>query len=71
MIRINTRMPDALWVDMKAQVASCRVAEKRILSRSGARRSGPGHHRGHPPYAERRCAWRSSASRTGCTRETA
>jgi N-methylhydantoinase B len=31
MIRINTRMPDALWVDMKAQVASCRVAEKRIL----------------------------------------
>jgi len=31
MIRINTRMPDALWVDMKAQVASCRVAERRIL----------------------------------------
>ncbi|MBN2322123.1 MAG: hydantoinase B/oxoprolinase family protein [Spirochaetes bacterium] len=31
MIRINTRMPDALWVDMKAQVASCRVAEKRIF----------------------------------------
>jgi N-methylhydantoinase B len=31
MIRINTRMPDALWVDMKAQVASCRVAQKRIL----------------------------------------
>ena len=31
MIRINTRLPDALWVDMKAQVASCRVAEKRIL----------------------------------------
>jgi N-methylhydantoinase B len=31
MIRINTRMPDDLWVDMKAQVASCRVAEKRIL----------------------------------------
>jgi N-methylhydantoinase B len=31
LIRINTRMPDALWVDMKAQVASCRVAEKRIL----------------------------------------
>jgi N-methylhydantoinase B len=31
MIRINTRMPDALWVDMKAQVASCRVAEKRII----------------------------------------
>lgn len=31
MIKINTRMPDALWVDMKAQVASCRVAEKRIL----------------------------------------
>lgn len=31
MIRINTRMPDALWVDMKAQVASCRVGEKRIL----------------------------------------
>ncbi len=30
MIRINTRMPDDLWVDMKAQVASCRVAEKRI-----------------------------------------
>ena len=30
-IRINTRMPDALWVDMKAQVASCRVGEKRIL----------------------------------------
>ncbi len=32
MIRINTRLPDALWVDMKAQVASCRVAEKRLLS---------------------------------------
>lgn len=31
MIKINTRMPDALWVDMKAQVASCRVGEKRIL----------------------------------------
>ncbi len=31
MIRINTRMPDDLWVDMKAQVASCRVAERRIL----------------------------------------
>ncbi len=31
MIRINTRMPDALWVDMKAQVASCRVAERRIM----------------------------------------
>jgi len=31
LIRINTRMPDDLWVDMKAQVASCRVAEKRIL----------------------------------------
>ena len=31
MIRINTRMPDALWMDMKAMVASCRVAEKRII----------------------------------------
>jgi N-methylhydantoinase B len=31
MIRINTRMPDDLWVDMKAQVASCSVGEKRIL----------------------------------------
>lgn len=31
MIKINTRMPDALWVDMKAQVASCRVGEKRII----------------------------------------
>ncbi len=31
MIRINTRMPDDIWVDMKAQVASCRVAEKRII----------------------------------------
>ena len=31
MIRINTRMPDDLWVDMKAQVASCNVGEKRIL----------------------------------------
>ncbi|MBT3271881.1 MAG: hydantoinase B/oxoprolinase family protein [Spirochaetales bacterium] len=31
MIKINTRMPEDLWVDMKAQVASCRVAEKRIL----------------------------------------
>jgi len=31
MIQINTRMPEALWVDMKAQVASCRVAEKRIF----------------------------------------
>jgi N-methylhydantoinase B len=35
MIRINTRMPDALWVDMKAQVASCRVAERRILELIG------------------------------------
>ncbi|HEY9592934.1 MAG TPA: hydantoinase B/oxoprolinase family protein [Spirochaetia bacterium] len=35
MIRINTRMPDALWVDMKAQVASCRVAEKRIVELIG------------------------------------
>jgi N-methylhydantoinase B len=35
MIRINTRLPDALWVDMKAQVASCRVAEKRILELIG------------------------------------
>jgi N-methylhydantoinase B len=35
MIRINTRLPDALWVDMKAQVASCRVAEKRILEMLG------------------------------------
>ena len=31
MIRINTRMPDDLWVDMKAQVASCNVGEKRII----------------------------------------
>ena len=31
MIQINTRMPEALWVDMKAQVASCRVAEKRVF----------------------------------------
>ena len=31
MIRINTRMPDDIWVDMKAQVASCNVGEKRIL----------------------------------------
>jgi len=31
MIRMNTRLPDALWVDMKAMVASCRVAEKRII----------------------------------------
>lgn len=31
MIKINTRMPEALWVDMKAQVASCRVGEKRII----------------------------------------
>jgi N-methylhydantoinase B len=31
MIRINTRMPDDLWVDLKAMVASCRVAEKRII----------------------------------------
>ncbi len=30
MIRSNTRMPDELWVDTKAMVASCRVAEKRI-----------------------------------------
>ncbi len=30
MIRMNTRMPDELWVDTKAMVASCRVAEKRI-----------------------------------------
>ena len=35
MIRINTRLPDALWADMKAQVASCRVAEKRILELIG------------------------------------
>ncbi len=31
MIRINTRMPEDLWVDMKAQVASCCVGERRIL----------------------------------------
>ena len=31
MIKINTRMPDDLWVDMKAQIASCCVGEKRIL----------------------------------------
>ena len=31
MIRINTRMPDDIWVDMKAQVASCNVGEKRII----------------------------------------
>ena len=31
MIRSNTRMPDELWVDTKAMVASCRVAEKRII----------------------------------------
>lgn len=31
MIRINTRMPDDIWVDIKAQVASCNVGEKRIL----------------------------------------
>jgi len=31
MIRINTRASDDLWVDMKAQVASCNVGEKRIL----------------------------------------
>jgi N-methylhydantoinase B len=30
MIRINTRMPDEFWVDIKAMVASCRVAERRI-----------------------------------------
>jgi len=38
-IRINTRMPDDLWVDMKAQIASCKVAEKRInelLTKYGA-----------------------------------
>ncbi len=56
MIRINTRMPDALWVDMKAQVASCRVAERRILElldKYGAektRRTIEDIHR----YAERR-----------------
>lgn len=31
MIKINTRMPDDLFIDMKAQVASCRVGEKRML----------------------------------------
>ncbi len=31
MIKINTRMPDDLWVDMKAQIASCCVGEKRII----------------------------------------
>lgn len=35
MIRINTRMPEDLWVDMKAQVASCRVGEKRIIEMMG------------------------------------
>lgn len=30
-IKINTRMPDDLWVDMKAQIASCKVGEKRII----------------------------------------
>ena len=56
MIRINTRLPDALWVDMKAQVASCRVAEKRILellAKYGVKRTRQTiediHH-----YAERR-----------------
>jgi N-methylhydantoinase B len=28
---LNTRMPDMLWSDLKAQVASCSVAEKRLL----------------------------------------
>ena len=31
MIRHNTRMVDDIWVDMKAQVASCNVGEKRII----------------------------------------
>ena len=31
MIRVNTRMPDEFWMDMKAQVASCNVGERRIL----------------------------------------
>ena len=50
MIRINTRMPDALWVDMKAQVASCRVAEKRILELLGKYgvEKTRADHRGHP-----------------------
>lgn len=30
-IKINTRMPDVLWVDMKAQIASCKVGEKRLV----------------------------------------
>lgn len=35
MIRVNTRMPDDIWVDMKAQVASCCVGERRILEMMG------------------------------------
>jgi len=35
MIRLNTRMPDDLWVDLKAMVASCRVAERRIIDLIG------------------------------------
>jgi N-methylhydantoinase B len=30
-LKINTRMPDLFWSDIKAQVASCNVAEKRLL----------------------------------------
>jgi N-methylhydantoinase B len=31
MLCINTRMPELFWSDIKAQVASCAVAEKRLL----------------------------------------
>ncbi|MCR4429219.1 MAG: hydantoinase B/oxoprolinase family protein [Caldiserica bacterium] len=31
MIRINTRMPDLFLSDIKAQIASCNVAEKRLM----------------------------------------
>lgn len=31
LVRYNTRMPDALWTDIRAQVASCNVCERRIL----------------------------------------
>ena len=68
MIRINTRMPDELWVDMKAQVASCRVAERRILELidkygvAKTRETIEDIHR----YAERRMRMEIEALKDGC-----
>ena len=32
MVKINTRLPEMLWSDIRAQIASCDVAEARLIS---------------------------------------